>query len=270
MVFCRNCGKEIPPEARFCSSCGTPVAEPALSRSSSTKSFDVTGKPRVVLASYVPGWVEVKVGEAGKVVVSVDLRMGDDMDWNIAQEGDVVNIFFRTTSRTYWSWASHPEGGPRADIRVTVPGDADLDLENRLDRLSVSGVRGVIVVNSAVASVDIRDCSGSIKVRTKTGSLKLENVNGSVSAETATGRIDFSGSLAKSDNWFRTSVGTIDIALKGDADLSVDAVSRIGQVNCTLPLADSRSDRGHVYGRLGSGTGRLRADTGTGSVTIHS
>ena len=30
-MFCRMCGKELPPEARFCSGCGTPVSSSASS-----------------------------------------------------------------------------------------------------------------------------------------------------------------------------------------------------------------------------------------------
>jgi hypothetical protein len=268
LPFCKSCGKELPSSARFCPSCGSPVAAVSSVPTQNHRTFDVSAKPRVVVASYVPGKISVKAGAEGKVDVDVDLRRAEDMDWNIYQQGDLITASFRNTSRTYWSWASHPDDGPRADISLTVPEKCDLDLENRLDKVSVIGVQGVIVVNSAVASVDATDCGGSVKVRTKTGSISLENVNGAVSAETATGQVRYSGSLASAENWFRTSIGLIDISLKGEPDLAVDAHSGIGQVTCTLPLAESRSQGGRVYGRLGAGTGRLRAETSTGNIRL--
>ncbi len=268
MSFCKSCGKELPSNARFCPSCGSPVADISSTPTQNHRTFDVTAKPRVVLASYVPGKIGVKAAGDGKVDVDLDLRRAEDMDWNVYQQGDLISVSFRNNSRTYWSWASHPDGGPRADISLSVPKDCDLDLENRLDRVFVSGIQGVIVVNSAVASVEATNCSGSIKVKTRTGSISLENVNGAVSAETATGHVRYSGSLSNAENWFRTSVGTIDISLKGEPDLTVDAHSGIGPVTCTLPLVDSRSQGGRVYGRLGAGTGRLRAETSTGSIRL--
>jgi hypothetical protein len=222
----------------------------------------------VVVASYVPGKIAVKADVDGKVDVDLDLRRAEDMDWNVSQQGDLITISFRNTSRTYWSWASHPEDGPRADISLSVPRGCDLDLENRLDKVSVTGVQGVMVVNSAVASIDVTNCGGNLKVRTKTGSISLDNVDGTVFAETATGQVKFSGALSAGENWFRTSIGSIEISLKGEPDLTLDVHSGIGQVTCTLPLVETRSQERRLYGRLGAGTGRLRAETGTGNIRI--
>jgi len=270
LTFCKECGKELPSKARFCPACGSPVADFATAPTQSHRTFTVAAKPRVVVTTLVPGMVEVKVGSAGAVDVDLDLRRSEDMDWNVYQQGDLITVSFRTTSRTYWSWASHLESGPRADIVLSVPKECDLDLENRLDRVSILGVQGVIIVNSVVAGIEAKGCGGNLKVRTKTGSIMLYDVNGSVFAETATGQIMYSGCLAKTENWFHTSVGTIQLSLKGELDLSVEAHSGLGDVSCTLPLVDARNERGMVRGRLGAGSGRLRAETGTGSILIGS
>jgi hypothetical protein len=230
----------------------------------------VGAKPRVVVSSLVPGKIEAKAGGAGRIGVDLGLRRAEDMDWSVYQQGDLVTVSFRNTSRTYWSWATHLDSGPCADITLTVPADCDLDLENRLDRVSITGVTGVLVVSSAIASVHARDCKGNLKVRTKTGSIFLEGIEGAVSAETATGQVRFSGTLARADSFFRTSVGNIDILLKGEPDLTIEARSGIGSVICALPLSDLRSEARSICGRLGAGTGHLRAETGTGSIRLGS
>ena len=268
MAFCKNCGKELPSNARFCPSCGAPVGEAVSAPAENRRSFDVGPKPRVVVASFVPGRIEVRAATEGKVDVSLNLRRPEDLDWSVYQQGDLVMVTFRNSSRTYWSWAAHPDSGPTADVSLSVPPACDLDLENRLDRVSITGVSGVIVVNSAIASVYATACGGNLKLRTKTGSIFMEGVEGIVSAETATGQVKFSGSLSGADNFFRTSVGTIDISLKGTPDLTVEAHSGIGAVVSTLPLADARSEDRRVYGRLGSGTGHLRAETSTGTIHL--
>jgi Toastrack DUF4097/zinc-ribbon domain len=268
LTFCRSCGKELPQDAGFCPSCGAPVSVASPTPFRTQKAFDVGAKPRVVVASFVPGKIEARAGAAGKVNVDLDLRRAEDMDWSAYQQGDLIMVTLRSTSRTYWSWAAHPDSGPSADVSLTVPADCDLDIENKLDSVSIAGISGTLLVNSAVASVRASDCRGNLKVRTKTGSVVIEGFDGTASAETATGQVRFSGSLGRAESFFRTSVGAIEISLKGEPDLMVEARSAIGSVVSSLPLLDLRGEERRIYGRLGAGTGRLRVETSTGNIRL--
>jgi len=230
----------------------------------------VTGKPKVVVTNIAPGSVEVRSSPKAEVIVDLDLRIPEDLDWNILQDGDIVTITCRTRVSPFFGWPKYVfSGASRANILVSVPADTDLNLENRAGRVTVNGVKGTIVAESSAGTVSMQDCEGTVKARTRAGSVKLENVNGTISVRSSAGSIRFTGALSKGENWFRTSVGSIELTLQGEPDLTVEASTRIGRVTCSPELADARYERGQYMGRIGSGTGRLIAETKTGSITIN-
>jgi len=99
--------------------------------------------------------------------------------------------------------------------------------------------------------------------------VNFENVDGIISARSSAGSIKFSGVLSKGESWFRTSVGSIDISLQGQPDLTVEASTSLGGIRCIPELTDAYYKRNQYIGRIGAGTGRLIVETKTGSITIH-
>lgn len=268
MSYCKQCGAELPEDARFCPACGIRVIS-EIKPVETHRILKVTGKPKVVVTNIAPGFVEVKHGVQGEVTVDLDLRVPEDLDCNISQEGNVVTVTCRMRA-SLWRWPSYIFGaGPRANILVSVPAETDLNLENRAGRLKASGVKGTIVVESSAGSINMQDCEGTVKARTKAGSIKLKNVSGTVTARSSAGSIRFNGALSKGENWFRTSVGSIEITLQGEPDLAVEASTSIGSIRCVPELTDARYERNRHIGQIGAGTGRLIAETKTGSITIH-
>ena len=269
MPYCRRCGAELPKDAGFCPTCGTPVAPPEMKPMEAHKTFKVTGKPKVVVTDIAPGLVEVKSGPEAEVTVDLDLKIPEDLDWNISQDGNVVTVTCRSRAFSFLGWPIYIfSGRPRADIHVSVPAETDLTLENRAGRITVKSVKGTIVAESSAGTVSMQDCEGTVKARTKAGSVELDNVNGTISARSSAGSIRFTGVLSKGENWFRTSVGRIELTLRGEPDLIVEASTRIGRVTCSPELTDTRYERGQYVGRIGAGTGRLIAEAKTGSITI--
>lgn len=268
MLYCRQCGAKLPKDARFCSACGTRVVSLDMESMERHRTLKVAGKPRVVVTNTAPGSVEVKPGPNGEVTVDLDLRVPEDLDCNSLQDGDTITVTCRTKTRP-WNWPSYIfRSGPRANVLVSVPAETDLNLENRAGRVAVTGVKGTIVAESSAGTLSIQDCEGTIKARTRAGSVNLKNVNGTVSARSSAGSIEFSGALSKSENWFRTNVGSIEITLQGEPDLTIEASTSLGRVTCSPELTDARYVRNQYTGQIGAGTGRLIAETKTGSITI--
>jgi len=286
MPYCRKCGAELPADANFCAKCGTPVAEGEAVPARQHQTLKVAGKPKVVIVNRAPGHVDVKAAGEGEVTVDLDLKEPEDLDWNVSQEGNTVSIKCRALVHPF-RWPHYfVSGGPRADITVSVPKEADLELDASLDQVTVNGIKGTATVESSVAKVFIENCEGTIKANGKTGAIDLqnitgavtvdsttgpvtlENVNGTVSVHNTTGPIRFVGALSSGENWFRTSTGSIELKLTGKSDLTVEAYSHLGRVTCIPELADARYERGQYMGRIGAGTGKLIAETQTGSITI--
>jgi hypothetical protein len=286
MSYCKNCGTQLPTDAKFCPNCGVLVAAAPPTPMETHRTLKITGKPKVTITNMAPGSVEVKADPRNEVKVDLNVSAPQDLDSNITQEGNAVTIRCRARIRPL-HWPSYIfTGGPRANIVVSVPVESDLDVEARFDQLAVTGIKGNIVANSSVARIIIQDCEGAVKatgrtgpinirnvngsisVRNSTGPVDLENANGTVSVHNSTGSITFSGALAKDENWFRTSTGSIDINLLGEPDLIVEASTRLGQITCSPELTDPRYERGLYTGRIGAGTGKLIAETTTGSIRV--
>jgi hypothetical protein len=216
-----------------------------------------------------PGSVEVKSGSKGEVVVDLDLRMPEDLDCSVSEEGNVVTVDCHVRGG-FWGWSSHVFGsGPMADVVVSVPVESDVDVENRAGHVDIEGVKGTIAAESSAGAVNIQKCEGTVKARSRAGSVILEDVDGTVSARSSAGSVKFSGVLSKGENWFRTSVGSIDISMKGEPDLRVEASTALGNVTCVPELAEAVCRWNQCSGRIGAGTGKLIAETKTGSITIH-
>jgi len=265
--FCRKCGAQLPDDANFCSKCGTRVI-------SETKPIEkhrvlkVTGRPKLVVSNTAPGSIKVNSGSEGQVTVDLDLRDPEDLDCNVSQDSDVITVNCRARTG-FWGWSSYIfKTGARVNILVSVPAEADLDLETRAGRVVVAGVKGTIVAESSAGTVNIQDSKGTVKARTRAGSVKLKNVEGTISARTSAGSITFSGALSKAESWLRTGVGAIDISLRGQPDLTVEASTTLGSIRCEPELTDARFKRNWYTGRIGAGTGKLIAETKTGSITI--
>ncbi len=268
MSYCRQCRAELPEDANFCPACGARVI-------SETKPMErhhvlkVTGRPKVVVANNAPGSVNVKSGSKGEATVDLDLRVPEDLDCNISQDNNVVTVSCRVKAG-FWGWSSYIfSTGPRVNVLVSVPAESDLDLETRAGRIAVAGVKGTIVAESSAGTVEIQDCKGVVKARSRAGSVSFENVDGVISARSSAGSIKFSSVLSKGESWFRTSVGSIDISLRGQPDLTVEASTSLGSVRCVPELTDASHTRNQYTGRIGAGTGRLIAETKTGSIRIN-
>ncbi|UCH32838.1 MAG: DUF4097 family beta strand repeat protein [Candidatus Bathyarchaeota archaeon] len=270
MSYCRKCGAELVNDARFCSACGTPVAAPSKPIEAH-KTLKVSGKPKIIVTVMPPGVVEVKKGSEGEVAVDLDLRKPEELDCSISQDDNTVTVKCRSQVHPL-HWAKYAfSQGPKADVFIAVPEEADLDLESSVGPITITGVKGKLEAETSVGTMKIRDCEGIIKVRTKAGSINLENIIGTITARSSAGSIEFNGALSKGENWFKTSVGRIEIVLQGKPDLTVDASSRVGRVTCDLELVEARYDRfigGRCTGRIGAGAGKLIAETETGSIKI--
>ena len=231
--------------------------------------FKVTGKPKIVVTNIAPGSVKVKSGSKSEVTVDLDLRVPEDLDCSTSEDTSVVAVSCRVKAG-FWDWPSYIFGsGPRANILVSVPAESDLDLETRAGSITVAGVKGTIVAESSAGTVEIQGCKGAVKARTKAGSVNLENVEGIASAHSSAGSIRFSGVLSKGESWFRTSVGSIDISLRGQPDLTVEASTSLGSIRCIPELTDAHYRRNQYTGHIGTGTAKLIAETKTGSITIY-
>ncbi|HYB03605.1 MAG TPA: DUF4097 family beta strand repeat-containing protein [Nitrososphaerales archaeon] len=275
MAYCSNCGASLPDDqARYCPRCGAPVLTASAKRLENQKTFSVGGKPKLEVKVRTPGSISVTSGIDGQVTVDAEITEDGNIEYRAFQEANLISVWSRTKTWDPLLWGSYVfSGGPRTNIRIVTPRDADLDLETVTDPISVNGVSGTISLETKTSNIHLKDCSGKIAVRTHTGSIDLENVNGLIDLSDTIGTVYYSGSLAAGSSAVRTTTGDINVALKGQQDLFIDANTVVGHIISRVDLTESKYDRGqyvgqHISGKLGSGRGRLTLDATTGSITL--
>jgi len=287
MPYCTKCGAELPENARYCPNCGTPTSGAETKPVTEHHQLKVTGKPKIIIIHRAPGRIDIKNEAKNEVVVDLDIREPEDMTWSVTQEGDTITIKARALVHPFRWIRYFSSGGPKADVTISAPAEADLDVSSHLAELVLAGIKGTTSIDSSVGRIDLEKMEGSIRITGRTGPITLKNVNGSVTVDSTTGpvkleevnavtsihnttgSVTFSGTISSGENRFRTTTGSIDITLQNQSDVAVEAYSRIGKVTATPELEDARFEHGQYTGRVKKGSGRLIIETTTGSITIH-
>ena len=165
--------------------------------------------------------------------------------------GDRVSV--RATSPP--GVGSNSNRGPRVDIRVWVPRDAELEHV-------VSG-RGDVAITDTDGDVVATSVNGSVLVERATGNLRLRCVNGRTVARlialTPGRHVDL-----------ETVNGSTSVSLPVDASVDVSAQVTNGSVmsDLGLPIEPDFPAGRKMEGRLGRGGATVSARTANGSVSI--
>jgi len=154
--------------------------------------------------------------------------------------------------RTYLFGLIPLKTGGRVDYRIEVPPDAALTLET---------VNGGIKVRQAGRSVNAETVNGDLEAEDVRGTIHLESVNGNI-------RLLLSDSAPQAT--LETVNGSITMSAPDtlDARYSFETVS--GDIRFT-PEKFKTKGSGHkdIEGVLGSGKGKVSAETVNGTITLH-
>lgn len=184
----------------------------------------------------------------------------------------------------------------------------DLKLDVGAARVTTRGTVGNLTIDAGSGGASVRDASGgNVSVETGSGGIEVDQVaGGSCKFDTGSGGLT-GGRVACDDLTIDAGSGSVRLAdvksarVKADAgsggitlglllaprDLSVDAGSGgvtvglpsntgadvdietgSGGIESDFPLTVDRVERHHVRGRIGDGTGRIRIESGSGSVRL--
>lgn len=186
--------------------------------------------------------------------------------------------------------------------------DSDLRLDGVSGRITVREIRGSVGIDTGSGAVEVVDVEGDrLHVDTGSGSVRLTGIRADqVHVDTGSGRVsgnDISGremrfdtgsggigldAVSATDLRLDTGSGSIELALTGDvrsADLDtgsgsvtlllpedlgaeLDVETGSGGIDFDFPITVVRAGRDHLVGRIGDGEGRIRVETGSGSVRL--
>ncbi len=185
--------------------------------------------------------------------------------------------------------------------------DGELRVDTKVGGVETSGTRGRLIIDTGSGHVSVTDAEGEVDIDTGSGSvsvtgmsgdlLRIDTGSGRVTAsrvsvtdlniDTGSGGIDLASSSAR-NVLLDTGSGSVDADLSGTLDLievdtgsgsviltlpesfsaRVEIDTGSGGIEVDFPLEIRRWERDHVVGVIGSGTGKLVVDTGSGNVTV--
>jgi len=257
-----------------------------------SKSFPVTGTPKVVLDTF-NGYIDVTVTDEKTVGAEITRKAAGmsqeaanadlkNIQVTATQEGDTVKIAAKNADPS-------PFSNRGACIDIHVPVGSVLVLSSNNGRIHAIGLAGDIEAETANGTIDVKGSRGMVKAETTNGSIKvdggvghldLRTSNGTIHAlctkpvriagRTSNGNVDFQGALAEGEQVFETSNGSIHLALPADQQFAIDASTSRGRVSNEFALAaTSHKGKSHLVGVTGEKPGTtIHAETSNGSVEI--
>jgi DUF4097 and DUF4098 domain-containing protein YvlB len=236
-----------------------------------SKSFDVSGAPRVVINTF-DGSINIQPSNEATVRFSAVKRARDEQAMRgirlrAEQTGNTVNIiaeFDRTQQRE-----DHGTGAAVA-LDVWVPRNANVSVKSGDGRLRLSGIEGEINLHTGDGSVDVTESKGRLRVETGDGRVRVAGFDGDATVQTGDGRISLDGRFTKLTA--RTGDGAISLALPANANARIETDSERVINDASAVAEDGEGDtteRRVRRWRVGSGAGsQINLRTGDGQIFL--
>ena len=208
----------------------------------------------------------------------------------VRHDGDQLEVGYE---QPWWpgplGWLTGRQRRHLAVVSLAVPRDCEVDLEVVSSSLMVSGLRAPVRAKTTSGEITLAGCAGQVEAETVSGvvlahgvagdlwantvsgDLTLVEGGGTVAAKTVSGTIVLDLDAAPVSDVRLTSVsGDVTIRLPQASDLQVQLQSTSGQVASAFDELhrEGRPALRTVRGRLGTGSGRLRASTTSGHVAL--
>jgi Putative adhesin len=244
------------------------------------------GRVDRVRVRLIEGAVSV-VGSDGSPALEVSHLEGEPL--RVRQEDGTVTVDYERPWRPgLLGWLTS-RGQRRAVLSLAVPRECPVELEVVSASLMVGGLRapvqaktvsgeitraglgGAAEAESVSGAVQASAISGDLSAASMSGDLTVAEGGGSVRARTISGTIAMDlGPSAERDVELSSVSGDVTVRLPEASDLEVRLRSTSGQVASAFEelRLDRTPGRHEARGRIGTGTGRLRATSTSGHVAL--
>ncbi|MFC8346714.1 DUF4097 domain-containing protein [Streptomyces sp. NPDC057280] len=237
----------------------------------------------------VNGTVNVVGTDEGSARLEVSELEGPPLVVN--QEGGTLTVAYDDLPwKGFLKWLDRKGWRRSAVVSLAVPADTRVEVGVVGAGAVVSGIRGASSVKGVTGDTTLVGLSGPVRADTVSGNLEAQAVTGDLRFNSVSGDltvVEGSGSSVKADSVSGSMI--VDLDPNGPTDVRLTSVS--GEIAIRLPQpADAEVEantasgtisnafdglRVHgqwgahkVTGRLGAGTGKLRATTVSGSIAL--
>jgi Putative adhesin len=243
---------------------------------------------RRVLVKTVEGSVSV-VGSDDQPTLELSELSGEPLE--VRYEGGTLTVDYERPWRPWpLAWLAGQGHRRKAVLTLAVPRDCQVELRVVSASLMVGGLRAPVEAHTVSGEITLAGLHGRVEAESVSGPVQASGVTGDLSARTVSGDLTVAegggGSVRA-----RTVSGAvaIDLQARGDRDINLSSVSgdltvrlpetsdlqvklssTSGQVSSAFDQLDYDRTPGRytAWGRLGTGTGRLRAASTSGHVAL--
>ncbi|WP_031479542.1 DUF4097 family beta strand repeat-containing protein [Streptomyces bicolor] len=209
----------------------------------------------------------------------------------VTQQGGTLTVAYEDLPwKGFLKWLDRKGWRRSAVVSLAVPADTRVEVGVVGAGAVVSGINGPSVVKGVTGDTTLVGLSGPVRADTVSGNLEAQAVTGDLRFNSVSGDltvVEGSGSSVKADSVSGamivdldpdgptdvrlTSVsGEIAIRLPAPADADVEANTASGTISNAFEGLRVHGQWGahKITGRLGTGTGKLRATTVSGSIAL--
>jgi DUF4097 and DUF4098 domain-containing protein YvlB len=230
--------------------------------SQETKTFSVTGTPRVNIGTF-DGSVVVVGWDKPEVMYTVSKRADDDsslkqISVRAEQQGSNISII-----------ASSDESAGSASVEVHVPRHASVHVTSEDGSVQLDGVSGDLTLRTGDGSIQVNHAGGQLQANTGDGSIRVGNFDGQVDARTGDGSITLDGNFNAVTA--RTGDGSISLAVPPGSNFTVETNADDTIINEGLLLTEDVTPTQRVRRwRVGNGGKVFVLNTGDGRIVVRS
>ncbi|KOV63262.1 DUF4097 family beta strand repeat-containing protein [Streptomyces sp. MMG1121] len=237
----------------------------------------------------VNGTVNVVGTEEGSARLEVSEIEGPPLV--VTQQGGTLTVAYEDLPwKGFLKWLDRKGWRRSAVVSLAVPADTRVEVGVVGAGAVVSGVRGPAVVKGVTGDTTLVGVSGPVRADTVSGNLEAQAVTGDLRFHSVSGDltvVEGSGPSVRADSVSGSMIvdldpdgptevsltsvsGEIAIRLPHPADAEVEANTASGTISNAFDGLRVHGQWGahKITGRLGAGTGRLRATTVSGSIAL--
>ncbi|MDC0768106.1 DUF4097 family beta strand repeat-containing protein [Streptomyces sp. HD] len=237
----------------------------------------------------VNGTVNVVGTEEGSARLEVSEIEGPPLI--VTQQGGTLTVAYDDLPwKGFLKWLDRKGWRRSAVVSLAVPADTRVEVGVVGAGAVVSGIQGPSVVKGVTGDTTLVGLSGPVRADTVSGNLEAQSVTGDLRFNSVSGDltvVEGSGSSVKADSVSGSMIvdldpdgptdirltsvsGEIAIRLPAPADADVEANTASGTISNAFEDLRVHGQWGahKITGRLGAGTGKLRATTVSGSIAL--
>lgn len=156
------------------------------------------------------GALIISGAKTDQISVSADVytKRGDvdSYELELSSRGDTATLIAKIDSSGFWKGQS-----PHIDIRVSLPKNMSISIEDGSGDISISNITGTLDINDGSGDMRIDDIKGKVNIDDNSGDIIIRNIKGNVEIDDNSGEItaeNFQGDLKLED-------GSGDIRISG-------------------------------------------------------